>query len=151
MKTNRGVIIGVAAAFACVFYALTQQGKSQTPSPSAVGAPEDPPMVLFYVDDKTKEVVGSNRGHTKDQLASLNTPEQISLRKKSALSLLNPAEYERQFPKTVAQIAQEIEAAYAITHPADNFARAQRSKTPEQVKQEQEAISQFLNPQPRRR
>lgn len=103
-------------------------------------------MTLYYVDDTTKEVIGSNRGHTREQLASLNTPEQIFLRQKSALSLRNPAEYERLFPKSPAELARQIEAVYAITHPAENAARVQKLKTPEQIAKEQEAIAEIRNP-----
>lgn len=153
MKTKLRLVLAGSITLIGAAVALTQQSHSQSATGIANRSPKAkaPPMNLFYVDDKTKEVVGSNRGHSKKELASLNTPEQIFLRKKSAMSLLNPAEYERQFPKSNAELAVELEAAYAITQPAENFARVRRSKTPDQIAKEDQAILEILNPQPRSR
>ena len=160
MQKKTKLIIGGALLFVSGYYAVTQQTTPDAGRPSdaerasdveRARRPSEPGFVPdrdlvepLKVDRTTWEVIGAEA--RKPENAWLNTREQKSARKNAALSIENPMEFRKRFPKSAEEELQEQGHRDAMTDPREYEPIIQAQKTPEQLQDEAWSQDTIVNP-----
>jgi hypothetical protein len=148
MQKKTKLIIGGALLFVSGFYAITQQ---TTPGDERAFRPSEPDFVPdsdlaepLRVDRATWEVTGAEARRPEN--AWLNTRDQRDARKIAALSIENPVEFRKRFPKSAAEELQEQAHLDAMSYPREHEPIIQAQKTPEQLQDEAWSQDTIVNP-----
>jgi hypothetical protein len=154
------LIIGGALLFVSGYYAVTQQTTPDAGRPSDAErasdverafklsepgfVPDSDLVEPLRVDRTTWEVIGAEARRSEN--ARLNTRDQKSARKNAALSIEDPVEFRKRFPKSDEEQLQEQDHRDAMTDPREYEPIIQAQKTPEQLQDEAWSQDTIVNP-----
>jgi hypothetical protein len=148
MQKRTKIIFAGVLLLASGFYAATEQGTLETQSatrPSEPGfRPDRDPAEPLRVHSRTWELVGPEADRPEN--AWLNAPEQRRAREIAALSIENPVEFRKRFPKSAQEQVREDAERDAMTYPREYEPIIQAQKTPEQLQDEAWSLDTVLNP-----
>jgi hypothetical protein len=148
MQKKTKLIIGGALLFVSGYYAITQQATPDAERAFKLSEPGFVPdsdlVEPLRVDRTTWEVIGAEARRSEN--ARLNTRDQKSARKNAALSIEDPVEFRKRFPKSDEEQLQEQDHRDAMTDPREYEPIIQAQKTPEQLQDEAWSQDTIVNP-----